>query len=312
MSTRRTESEENDARRILVAGGTGYLGRYVLAEARRRGWFVRALVRPGKSEQLKDLDVDEIVEAEVTRPESLKGICNGMDCVFSSVGITRQKDGLRYMDVDYGANRNLLDAAILAGVRRFVYVSVAISEAVRELRIIQAKERFVRELNHSSIDSAVIRPSGFFSDMKDILDMARGGRVYLFGDGSARVNPIHGADLAEVCLDACEPHKHVMGAALPVHEEIPVGGPQVLSQNEIAAAAFHALRLDQGSSAGRVTHLPAWSAAAMVAVLKRLPERLAGALEFILAAMTADLVVPAYGKRKLADFYGEQAQPFNC
>jgi nucleoside-diphosphate-sugar epimerase len=42
-------------------------------------------------------------------PDTLKGICDGIDVVISSIGITRQKDGLKYMDVDYQGNKNLLD-----------------------------------------------------------------------------------------------------------------------------------------------------------------------------------------------------------
>ena len=47
----------------------------------------------------------------------------------------------------------------------------------------------------------IIRPNGFFSDMKDFLEMANGGRVYLFGNGQYKLNPIHGSDLAEAILD---------------------------------------------------------------------------------------------------------------
>ena len=37
--------------------------------------------------------------AEVTKPNTLSGICDGIDCVISSIGITRQKDGLTYMAI---------------------------------------------------------------------------------------------------------------------------------------------------------------------------------------------------------------------
>ena len=46
-----------------------------------------------------------------------------------------------------------------------------------------------------------MRPNGFFSDMKDFLEMAKKGRVYLFGDGQFKLNPIDGKDLAVVCVD---------------------------------------------------------------------------------------------------------------
>ena len=86
--------------RVLVAGATGYLGGFVVREFKARGHFVRALARaPEKLDRLQG-SLDEIVEGEVTRPETLGHICDGIDVVFSSIGITSQKDGLTFRDVD--------------------------------------------------------------------------------------------------------------------------------------------------------------------------------------------------------------------
>ena len=127
-------------KRILVAGSTGYLGGFVCRELKARGHFVRALARsPEKLVPLRD-SLDEIVEAEVTRPETLEHVCDGIDVVFSSVGITRQKDGLTFRDVDYQGNKNLLDVALQAGVQKFVYVSVLNGARLRHLDIVDAHE----------------------------------------------------------------------------------------------------------------------------------------------------------------------------
>ncbi len=97
---------------VLVAGATGYLGGFVAQEFKARGYFVRALARsPEKLDHLQG-SLDEIVEAEVTRPETLEQVCDDIDVVFSSIGITRQKDGLTFRDVDYQGNKNLLEAAV--------------------------------------------------------------------------------------------------------------------------------------------------------------------------------------------------------
>ena len=102
--------------------------------------------------------------------------------MISAVGITRQKDGLTYMDVDYKGNRNLLDSALSCDVPRFVYVSVLNAHLMQDLKIIQAKERFVGELEQSNLDHTIVRPTGFFSDMLEFLTMAKKGKVNLFGD----------------------------------------------------------------------------------------------------------------------------------
>ena len=111
-------------KKILVAGATGYLGRFVVKALKERGYWVRALGRDAaRLDSIKEY-VDELFIGEVTNPSSLDGICDGIDVVFSSVGITRQKDGLTYTDVDYQGNRNLLSSAETSDVSKFVYVHV--------------------------------------------------------------------------------------------------------------------------------------------------------------------------------------------
>jgi uncharacterized protein YbjT (DUF2867 family) len=142
--------------RVLVAGATGYLGRFVIQELKARGCFVRALARaPEKLDRLQGLP-DEIVKAEVTRPETLEHVVDGIDVVFSSIGITRQKDGLTFRDVDYQGNKNLLEAALRSGARKLVYVSACNGPGLRHLDIVAAHEDFVDELKASGIDYAVL------------------------------------------------------------------------------------------------------------------------------------------------------------
>ena len=59
-----------------------------------------------------------MLEAQVTQPETLKGICENIDVVISTVGITRQKDDLSYMDVDFQSNVNLIEEAEKGGVKK--------------------------------------------------------------------------------------------------------------------------------------------------------------------------------------------------
>lgn len=254
----------------------------------------RLLVRNPRSLPGQIGEYTEVVTAEVTRPETLRGVMQGVGTVISTIGITRQKDGLTYMDVDYRANRNLLDAASAAGVSRFVYVSVLNGDSMRELKICEAKERFVDELKTSGISYAIIRPNGFFSDLSAFVEMARRGRVYVFGDGSTRANPIHGADLADVCVDA------VTGVKSGI-SEIEVGDPEILSQREIADLAF--------SAVGKKPHILAIPDAVRRAVMKLArvftSSKTYGPLEFFLSVMARDMIAPAYGSRTIAEFYRE-------
>jgi uncharacterized protein YbjT (DUF2867 family) len=171
--------------KILVAGATGYLGSHITAELKRRQYDVRAIARnPEKLIKTKAC-FDEVVRAEVTRPETLAGCCTDIGVVISTIGITRQKDGLTYMDVDYQANVNLLDEALKSGVQKFIYVFVFNADKLGRLKIVEAKQRFVRELKRSGMDYCLVSPTGFFSDMGEFFRMAQKNRVFLFGNGAS-------------------------------------------------------------------------------------------------------------------------------
>ena len=281
--------------RALVAGATGYLGGFVAQEFKARGYLVRALARsPEKLGNIQD-SLDEIVQGEITRPETLAHICDGVDVVFSSIGITRQKDGLTFRDVDYRGNRNLLEVALRAGVKKFIYVSVFNGPNLLHLDIVRAHEDFVDELRASGIDCTVLRPTGYFSDMGEFLEMANKGRVYLIGRGDNRGNPIHGADLAVACVDAVE----------GTETEIDVGGPEVLTYREIAELAFQSL-----GKPGRIIVVPAWVMRLVVGLTKIFSNHQGELLAFFTTAMSSDVVAPAVGVRRLRDHFESLASTY--
>lgn len=286
--------------RALVAGATGYLGRYVVRAFKERGWWVRALVRdPGKLDRPGPFlepavrrCADDVFVGEVTRPETLEGVCDDVDVAFSSVGITRQREGFTFRDVDYRGNLNLLERARGAGVRKFVYVSVFNADRYEHLAIIRAHEDFVRALRDSGLPYTVVRPTGYFSDMSEFLGMARRGFVALIGSGENRLNPIHGADLAEVCAEAVE----------SAEREIPVGGPEVFSQNEIAALAFAVL-----GRKPRILHIPPILARGVVSLVRPFDRQLSDLLDFFVTAGQGEGIAPARGEHRLRDYFREMA-----
>ena len=281
-------------KRVLVAGATGYLGRYVVKEFNKQGYWVRALTR--SADRLDDLRnyVDEAFIGAVTDPASLDGICQDIDVVFSSIGITKQKDNLTYMDVDYQGNKNLLEEAKQAGVAKFIYVSVFNAENMSHLKGIQAKLKFTQVLEASGLDYLVVNPNGFFSDMLEYLKMAKQGRGYVFGSGECRINPIHGQDLAEVCVNAASGEE----------KKIDVGGPDVLTHNHILAIAFEALEKPV-----KISRIPIWLRNVILATLRLFTSvKTYGPQEFFMTVLAMDMVAPTYGKYHLKDFFLENCR----
>lgn len=281
--------KQHNSQTVLLAGATGYLGGYI-AKALVEDKFKAKLVARSteKLQQFKSNSV-KIIKAEVTKAETTKGICEGVTTVISTVGITRQKEGLTYMDVDYQANINLLNEAKKAGVKKFIYVSAINGNKYRHLKIFEAKEKFVDALKKSGLEFTVIRPNGFFSDMKDFLNMAKRGKVYVFGNGEQKFNPIHGEDLAIVCLQAIN----------TTNNEVVVGGPDILTLNEIGEMALDALEKPV-----RIVHLPDWLRTLTIWSLRTFTSsKTYGPIEFFLTLMADDNIAPRFGTKRLYNFF---------
>lgn len=197
-------------------------------------------------------------------------------------------DRLTFQDVDYQGNKNLLETALRAGVEKFIYVSVFNGPDLRHFDIVKAHEDFVDDLKTSGMKYAVVRPTGYFSDMTEFLKMARKGRVYLIGPGTNRCNPIHGADLAKTCANV------IAGQ----HQEIDVGGPQAMTYREIAELAFRSV-----GRKGRISSVPVWLMKSVVAVTRIFNRHQGELLAFFTTAMTSDVVAPSTGIHTLVDYY---------
>jgi len=286
--------------KVLVAGASGYLGRYVVQEFARRGYAVRALVRnPEKLaaegpnlEPAVASSVDEVFRGDAAELASLKDACKGVDIVFSCMGLTKPQDGVTSEEIDHLGNRALLEDAQSHDVKKFIYISVFNADKMMDVDVVKAHELFVSDLRSSAIPGTVIRPTGFFSDMGMFLSSARSGHMFMLGDGENRVNPIHGADLAKVCVDAVE------SAA----KEISAGGPDTYTFNETVEMAFQAVGKNPW-----ITHIPMWIGDAALFVTGIFNKPLAGILAFAVSVSGLDNVAPATGTHHLGDFYRELA-----
>lgn len=104
--------------RLLVAGASGRTGRLFVARAVERGHDVTVLVRDARSFSAKK-DRVTVVVGDVLEPGTLAAAVTGQDAVVSLLAPRPRTDGRVYVE----GTRNLADAAVRAGVRRFVAVS---------------------------------------------------------------------------------------------------------------------------------------------------------------------------------------------
>lgn len=147
---------------IALAGATGRLGRRITASLIEHGANVRAIVRPASApEKIKELQKlgARIVEVDFSDVARLTDACRGCNCVVSALA------GLRDVIVD--AQTLLLDAAIKAGVPRFIPSDYCIDYTKLESgnnRNLDLRREFQRRLDKAPIAATSIL-SGMFTDL---------------------------------------------------------------------------------------------------------------------------------------------------
>ena len=211
----------------LVVGATGLVGQQLALGLRRQGREVRALVRGGrhhdKAAPLVAAGV-EIVDADLTKPESLPSACAGVETILSTATSMphAKDDGLRR--VDHDGTLALIDSAERAGVHHFVYTSYS-GNLRTDSPLETAKRDCEKRLLSSRMRITILRPSYF---MEMWLSPALGfdpanGRARIYGSGEGKVSYISVRDVVAFALAV---------AANPSHPSaiLEMGGPEALSQ----------------------------------------------------------------------------------
>ncbi len=216
--------------KALVTGAPGWLGTQFVEILMARNWDIRCLVLEGMpDESLRKLGA-EIVWGDITTPESLDGVTDGIEIVFHIVGLVHAKffDVQNFFRVNTEGTRNILQCAIKAGVRRFVYVSsnspvgcnyekdVLMSEftpprpymAYGKSKVLSeglVNKAFVQ----GKLETVILRPCWFYGPGQParqtrLMRMIQDGNVPLFGTGSNLRSMTYIGSLCEALLLAAE------------------------------------------------------------------------------------------------------------
>ncbi|MDX6469507.1 MAG: hypothetical protein QOF75_1310, partial [Gaiellaceae bacterium] len=149
--------------KILVTGGTGFVGPKVVHALRARGFDVRALVRkPERATQLASWGA-ELVAGDVTDAASLRAAVDGCTHVVHLVAILKGSSSDFHRVMTQGT-KSLVAASKGAGVERFVLMSaLGTSETTKDtVPYFAAKWAMEQEAARSGLEYTIFRPSFVF------------------------------------------------------------------------------------------------------------------------------------------------------
>ncbi len=215
--------------KVVLAGAYGNLGADIFRSLLKAGHQV---VAADMIERDLGLTGDfRFVKMDVTKPESLKGLCDGADVVVSTVGLTKTSATVTNYEIDYQGNLNLLQEAKRAGVKHFSYVSVIKADKAPKVPMLHAKYLFEQELKKSGLGWTIYRPTGYFYDIVKVFKpMIEKGEVTLLGNKPVHANVISTEDFADfIVLHLTDNGK-----------SYDIGGKETYSYEEIARLCFAA------------------------------------------------------------------------
>jgi len=216
--------------KVLVAGATGVLGKEIVRRLREERHAVTALVRstsaPQKVSYLEGLGAS-IVQGDLKDPASLAAACREVDAVISTVSmILTAQPGDSFAATDGAGTRNLIDAAVAAHARHFVFVSFDTS-VVPDCPLVITKREAEDHLTQSGLTYSILHPSLFMESWLGPMLFAdpNAGTARIYGDGQIRIRYVAMTNVAELavrCLTVPSARNAI----------IPFGGPEELSQRE--------------------------------------------------------------------------------
>ncbi|HET6849416.1 MAG TPA: complex I NDUFA9 subunit family protein [Gaiellales bacterium] len=248
--------------RVLVTGGTGYVGAEVVASLVSAGHEVRALVHRAAPHLP---DGVEQVNGDVADADSYRNAAEGTDAIVHLVAILDGTDE-QFEAINAGGARNAVAAAKANGIGRIVHMSAlgVTAQHAPLTRYWRTKYAGKTAVMESGLEWTVIEPSFVFGRnggaLKAFESLIRLPVTPVIGDGTYRHQPVWVGDVATAFVRALE-RPETAG------QVIPLGGPQAFTFDEL----LDELARVTGRAPRRKLHAPAGLVKAQTPVLSHLP-----------------------------------------
>jgi uncharacterized protein YbjT (DUF2867 family) len=230
---------------VAVFGGTGFLGRNIVARLLAKGHSVRVVARrperattmfgkprPELNFRAGDLLVESAVAAAI----------DGVASVVNAVSLYVERGELTFEAVHVRGAARIARHCAFYGVKRFIQVSGIGADIGSASRYIHARAAGERAARSEFGGTVIVRPAVMFgSDDAFLTTLIRLLRILpvfpLFGNGLTRLQPVYVGDVAEAVAILAS-----RSAPSPIYE---FGGPRILRYRELVETVARALSLQR-------------------------------------------------------------------
>lgn len=231
-------AKNTKGKKILLIGSSGNIGGKALEILLQHGKASSITAFDKKEPKVKKLPENVKVfsgdEADITKADAVKSAAKGNDIIVCAVGVPRYpapgEKKLSPDEIERSGMQNIVDVVNRAEVKQFIYISslgVARGDKIPEFHVGHIAKRDAENiLKKSGIKYTILRPAGYFFDFRDLLAAAVAGRYHVVDEGTAKVQPLHQENMAEVLTASINNKK-------AENKIIPVGGPEIFTYYEL-------------------------------------------------------------------------------
>ena len=232
---------DNSAQRILVIGGTGFLGQHVVRSLTGAGFSVSVLARDAVRARSRFGDTIDVREGDVTRRHTLLPAMEG--CYGVHVSLHGGAGTRRFFEIEHRGVENIAEAAAEAGVERITHVSGSSVYPDEDTYFVKAKYLGEQALLDCRIPAAILRASRI---MESLDRMVVAGFGVIPGRQPYPVHVLSAGDFGRMVTVAYRHADAVNGVYLAY-------GPERLTVDDIVRRYLDVLK-----GGGSIMHVPLW------------------------------------------------------
>jgi NADH dehydrogenase len=216
---------------ILVVGGSGFVGRYVVNRLVADGQRVVVPTRRrGDAQHLHVLPTVEVVEADANKAPELVRLARRASAVINLVGILNETGAQTFARAHVELTKNVIAACKSARVARLVHMSALNADPAGSSRYLRSKGEAETAVATSGLDWTIFEPSVIFGREDRFLNLfaklMRVLPVMALARADAKFQPVFAGDVAECVVRA-------LSLPATIGAKFPLCGPKTYTLREL-------------------------------------------------------------------------------